>query len=138
LIGWHDRVLREAFSEHGGEEVRHTGDGFFITFERASDAVHCAVAIQRRLAAHRHEHGFAPWVRIGLHTAEAHRHGSDYSGHGVHVAARVAAIAERESILASRAVLDAAGPLDLPLSEPRSVELKGVEGPVEVRALAWD
>ena len=32
-------------------------------------------------------------VRIGLHTADANRLGGDYSGNGVHVAARVAALA---------------------------------------------
>ena len=37
--------------------------------------------------------GFALSVRIGLHTAEANRRGADYSGKGVHVAARVAALA---------------------------------------------
>ena len=41
------------------------------------------------------QHGFAPSVRIGLHTAEASRRGTDYSGKGVHVAARVAALAGR-------------------------------------------
>ena len=138
LIAWHDRLLREAFTEHNGVEVRHTGDGFFVTFDVAADAVNCAVAIQRRLKAHRREHGFAPLVRIGLHSAEASPHGSDYAGHGVHIAARVAAQAQGEELVASSATLDAAGPLDLPLSEPRLVKLKGVAEPVEIRSVAWE
>jgi class 3 adenylate cyclase len=32
LPAWHDRVLRATFGENGGEEVRHTGDGFFCGF----------------------------------------------------------------------------------------------------------
>jgi class 3 adenylate cyclase len=32
LIRWHDRTLRALFAEHGGEEVDHTGDGFFVAF----------------------------------------------------------------------------------------------------------
>ena len=75
LLRWHDRELRSAFANHRGEEVNHTGDGFFVAFERASDGIECAVDIQRRLARHRREHGFAPRVRIGLHTAEATREG---------------------------------------------------------------
>ena len=71
LLGWHDRELRSAFASHRGEEVHHTGDGFFVAFEAPSDGLDCAVDIQRRLARHRHEHGFAPTVRIGMHTAEA-------------------------------------------------------------------
>ena len=76
-----------------GEEVAHTGDGFFVAFQRAADGIECAVDIQRRLARHRREHGFAPWVRIGLHAAEATRERRNYIGGGVHVAARVGAAA---------------------------------------------
>lgn len=138
MIAWHDRVLREAFAEHHGVEVRHTGDGFFVTFDDAADAIRCAVGIQRRLKTHRREHGFAPLVRIGLHTAEASPHGTDYAGHGVHVASRVAAEAQGEEVVVSSGALDAAGPLDVRLSEPRSVALKGVAGLVEVRSVLWE
>ena len=59
LLRWHDRELRSAFAQHMGEEVAHTGDGFFVAFERPRDGIECAVDIQRRLARHRREHGFA-------------------------------------------------------------------------------
>ncbi len=29
LIRWHDQTLRSLFARHGGEEIDHTGDGFF-------------------------------------------------------------------------------------------------------------
>lgn len=137
LLGWHDRELRISFARHRGEEVKQTGDGFFVAFEQAVDAIDCAVDIQRRLARHRREHGFAPWVRIGLHAAEATRQGADYSGRGVHVAARVGAAAEREEILVSEAVLAVSGPIRFPLSESRPLQLKGVKEPVTVRAVDW-
>ena len=60
LLDWHDRELRSAVAQHGGDEVNHTGDGFFVAFERATDAIDCAVDIERRLVRHRREHGFAP------------------------------------------------------------------------------
>ena len=101
VLRWHDRELRSAFSEHGGEEVDHTGDGFFVAFARSADAIEAAVDIQRRLVRHRKEHGFAPSVRIGLHTAEATRKGRNYTGQGVHVAARVGAAAGKDEILVS-------------------------------------
>jgi class 3 adenylate cyclase len=34
----HRRVLREAFSRHGGVEVDTQGDAFFVAFARAGDA----------------------------------------------------------------------------------------------------
>lgn len=137
LLRWHDRALRSTFAKHRGQEVRHTGDGFFVAFDEASDAVEAAVAIQRRLAAQRHEHGFAPWIRIGLHTAKATPQGSDYSGQGVHLAARVGDIGEREQIVVSTDVLKEAGAIRFPVSEPRSVTLKGIEGPVDVHTIDW-
>ncbi len=137
LLDWHDRELRAAFAGHGGQEVAHTGDGFFVAFEEASAGIDCAVDIQRRLARHRHEHGFAPWVRIGLHTSQATRRGRNWSGAGVHLAARVGAAASSEEILATRATLDAAAATPYPRSEPRSVKLKGIRTPVDVLAIDW-
>ena len=137
VLGWHDRALRAAFVENRGDEVSHTGDGFFVAFERAADGIACAVDIQRRLARHRREHGFAPFVRIGLHTAEATRRGRNYAGGGVHVAARIGAAATKDEILVSQTVRHAAGPARFGLSEPRSISLKGVREPVEVRAVDW-
>jgi class 3 adenylate cyclase len=137
LLKWHDRELRSAFASHRGEEVNHTGDGFFVAFERADDAIDCGVDIQRRLARHRHEHGFAPTVRIGLHTAEATREGTDYRGRGVHVAARIGAAAGSEEILVSSGTLGATSSSRYGLSEPRPLTLKGVVEPVEVRSVDW-
>jgi class 3 adenylate cyclase len=137
LLGWHDREMRAAFAEHRGEVVNHTGDGFFAAFERATDALECAIDIQRRLVRHRREQGFAPSVRIGLHRAEATRRGRDYGGRGVHIAARVGAAADRDEILATAAVLQDVSSATIALSEPRELTLKGVREPVEVRAVNW-
>jgi class 3 adenylate cyclase len=137
LLRWHDRELKRAFEDHRGELVDHTGDGFFVAFDRAADAIDCAVDIQRRLARHRRDHGFAPWVRIGLHAAEATRRGTTYSGKGVHVAARIGAAAAREEILISDTVVEQAGNVDIQVSAPRSLSLKGVPEPVAVRSVDW-
>ncbi|HEX2152942.1 MAG TPA: adenylate/guanylate cyclase domain-containing protein [Acidimicrobiia bacterium] len=137
LLRWHDRTLRTVFADNDGEEVKHTGDGFFVAFDEARAAVECAVAIQRRLEAHRREHGFAPWVRIGIHSAEAFEQQGDYSGHGVHVAARIGALGDRDDIVVSADVVEAVGPDSFPMSGPRSVNLKGVPQPMEVRNVDW-
>jgi class 3 adenylate cyclase len=137
LLQWHDRELRSAFASYRGEEVNSTGDGFFVAFEAATDGLECAVDIQRRLARHRREHGFAPAVRIGLHTTEADRRLGDYQGRGVHVAARVGAAATGPEILLSSATVSAIGATRFGLSEPRELILKGVAEPVEVRSVSW-
>ena len=97
----HDDMLRALVAGGGGEVVNSTGDGFFVAFDGAREGIDCAIAIQRALRDHRANVGFAPPVRIGLHSAAANRRGTDYSGKGVHVAARVAALAEGGEILAT-------------------------------------
>jgi class 3 adenylate cyclase len=70
--------------------------------------------VQRALAEQRRTHGFAPAVRIGVHSAVAARRGSDCSGKEVHVAARIAALARGGEILASAATTALAGPQPTP------------------------
>lgn len=137
LLRWHDKELRSVFASHRGEEVSHTGDGFFVTFERPAEAVDAAVSIQRRLAEHRREHGFALTVRIGLHHVEVTRDGNDYRGQGVHAASRVGAVAGGEEIVISAAALAALGDSTFSVSEPRTVELKGIREPIVVHLVDW-
>jgi len=137
LLRWHDKELRSVFASHRGEEVSHTGDGFFVAFDRTVDAVDAAVSVQRRLAEHRRKNGFAPTVRIGMDHVEVTREGTDYRGQGVHAAARVGAVAGGEEIVISAAALEAAEDLRFPVSEPRTVELKGIKEPVEVYLVEW-
>jgi len=136
LVRWHDQTLRSLFVAHGGEEIDHAGDGFFIAFLEPTAAVECAVAVQRTLFEHRHAHGFSPQVRVGLHMAAAARRGAGYRGKGVHEAARISALAEGGEILASAKTL-AETTLRFPASAPRSAELKGVSEPVELIAIDW-
>ena len=132
LLRWHDEILRSLFKAHRGEEVDHAGDGFFVAFGDAATAMTCAQAIQRALQVHRREHGFAPRVRIGLHSGAARRTAESYKGRGVHQAARIAALAEPDEILASVTTL--AGP---PAAGARSVRLKGINEPVMVAPVDW-
>lgn len=135
LLGWHDDTLRRLIADGAGQIVNSTGDGFFVTFESARHAVGCAVAIQRALRDHRESVGFAPPIRVGLHVADANRHGNDFSGIGVHVAARVGALGDAGEILATIETLTEAG--IAPGADPRPVSVKGVSTPVSVVSVAW-
>ena len=136
LIRWHDDTLRAVVAEHGGEEIKRTGDGFFLAFVDSAAAIACAIAIQRRLAQQREAQGFALSVRIGIHGAEAQQSGLDYIGAGVNRAARIAAAAGGAEILVSAETLAA---IQYPVSEAgrRSLALKGTSGQTEVVAVEW-
>ena len=136
LVRWHNDALASLVVGQGGEIVRTTGDGIFATFEDPESAIACAMAIQRTLEEHRREQGFSPKVRIGLHRAEATKEGTDWSGKGVHAAARIGALAEGDEILVSSATAEAAGG-SVAVSDPRTVSLKGLFEPVEVVAVQW-
>jgi class 3 adenylate cyclase len=135
LLHWHDETLRSLVASYGGQEVNRIGDGFFVAFDGPKAAADCARAIQQALARHRQEHGFSPQVRIGIHEAEATRKGSDYQGKGVHMAARIGALAAGGEILASRSAAAHLG--RLALSSLRTVKLKGLSEPVEVISIDW-
>lgn len=133
LLGWHDRRLRELIEEAGGEVIKHTGDGYFAAFLSVTAALEAATAIQRALDEHE---PFAPDVRIGVHSGGAfHRADDDYAGQGVHMAARVGALAGAGEILVSVESLD--GGSRFRLKERRAETLKGFEEPVELAAVDW-
>lgn len=136
VIRMHDRTLRAAIAEQGGEEVKATGDGFFLAFAGVDQAIQAAVDIQKRLADQRRAQGFAVSVRIGLHGAQANRVGLDYTGSGVNQAARIGAAADGGEILVSASTLATAG---LPFRERarRTAKLKGLSEPVEVVSIDW-
>jgi class 3 adenylate cyclase len=133
MLSWHDQTLRSLFVAHQGEEVVYTGDGFFVGFDSPEAAVDCAIAIQRTLSEHRQKHGFAPQVRIGVHASDATQVGRNFTGKGVHEAARIAALAAGGEILASK---QTAG-TNAQVSEPRTVNLKGISEPVEIVSVNW-
>jgi class 3 adenylate cyclase len=134
ILRWHDETLRSLFVAHQGEEVTATGDGFFVGFDSPEAALACAIAIQRRLADQRRQHGFAPQVRIGVHASGATQIGRNFAGLGVHEAARIAALAAGGEIVASR---DTAAGTRFPASESRAVTLRGTTDPIEVVTIDW-
>jgi class 3 adenylate cyclase len=136
LLRWHDEKLRRLFAAHEGEEIVHTGDGFFVAFAGAVPAFECAIAVQRELAEHRRAHGFSPQVRIGLHAGEAVKVGGNYTGKGVNQAARIGALAEGGEILASSQTA-ALPEKAFEVSEPRTVTLKGIGEPIDLVTVAW-
>jgi class 3 adenylate cyclase len=132
LLKWHDTRLRELIEGAGGEVIKQTGDGYFAAFPSPAAALDAAVAIQRSLD----DEPIAPDVRIGVHSGTAfHTEDDDYTGQGVHMAARIGALAGGSEILVSTASLD--GATRFGLSDSRPEMLKGFSEPVEVAAVDW-
>ena len=99
LLVAHEAAVRRELDRFGGREVKTIGDAFLVAFEGApSRAVRCAQAMVAELAP------LGLTVRIGLHTGECEVIGDDVGGMAVHIAARVAGLAEPGEVLASGTV----------------------------------
>jgi class 3 adenylate cyclase len=94
----HDRCCRRALARYDGEYVKSTGDGIMALFNSPSDALHCAKELQRELAHNELS------VRIGLHTGEVELREQDIGGIAVHLAARVQAQAEPDTIFVTEVI----------------------------------
>jgi class 3 adenylate cyclase len=133
---WHDKTLRSLFATHGGIENDHAGDGFFVVFPTSAAAVNCAIDIQKTLRRHRAETGFAPEVRIGIHSAEVTETDKSHTGLEVHKSARISALAGGGEILASAEVARELSSA-FHFSEPRQVSFKGFADSCEIVTLPW-
>jgi DNA-binding SARP family transcriptional activator/class 3 adenylate cyclase len=106
VLAEHRRLVRAAIAAHGGREVDTQGDAFFAVFGSATQAVLCAVEIQRALAGHDWPAGARVRVRIGVHTGQAVPAEGGYTGLAVHRAARICAAARGGQVLVSQATRD--------------------------------
>src|SRR5918911_3882691 len=96
-------VVRAIVAAHDGHLVDVQGDGCFVVFPRAVDALHVALAIQRALVEESWPDDRVPRTRIGLHTGAPHLNDAGYVGLDVHRAARIAAAGHGGQILLSQA-----------------------------------
>lgn len=128
-------LVRKAAADNHGTEVDWAGDGVFLAFARAGDAVAAAAQIQRALSDEPWPDEEAHRLRIGIHTGEPELGPEGYVGMDVVVAARLCASAHGEQIVVTRGTRDMAGAQPLtgatfrPLGHHR---LKDVPSPVQV------
>jgi class 3 adenylate cyclase len=120
LLEQHDQVIREELARHRGREIKTLGDGFLATFDGPARAVQCASAIIKPMRVLGLE------VRCGVHTGEIEMKGDDIGGIAVHIAARIAALAEGGQVLVSRTVRDVVAGSNLRLVERGAHTLKGL------------
>jgi predicted ATPase/class 3 adenylate cyclase len=107
-------LVRDAAAAHDGHEVDWAGDGVFLSFSRARDAVAAAAQIQRSLAEEPWPDDAAHRLRIGVHTGEPELGDEGYVGMDVVIASRICGSAHGEQIVVSRATRDVAGDEPLP------------------------
>jgi class 3 adenylate cyclase len=122
LLERHREIVRAELARWRGREVVTTGDGFLATFDGPARAIRCARAILDAVEPLDVE------LRIGLHTGEIELMGDDVGGIGVHIGARVGALAAPGEVLVSRTVVDLVAGSGIDFDERGEHELRGVPG----------
>jgi class 3 adenylate cyclase len=120
VISEFDRVMGAVVADFDGRMIKTTGDGSLATFDGPARAVRCAVAMG--LAAR----ALTLQIRAGVHTGEVEFLEHDLAGIGVHIGARVAAMAEADQVLVTRTVRDLVVGSRIEFDDLGSKVLKGV------------
>jgi hemerythrin-like metal-binding protein len=99
---WH-QIVKPAVVARAGRVVKNTGDGFIAEFALTTDAVHCAMVIQKAVSQNESTITLCRplKLRMGIHVCHVVPFGTDIFGHGVNVAARLQAEAPPGTICIS-------------------------------------
>jgi class 3 adenylate cyclase len=142
LLEIHDKIIRDAISKFRGREVKHTGDGFLVAFVSASNAINCAVEIQRMFKDYNSQAPDKPLnVRIGLNAGQPIERGGDLFGMVVNLASRFCDHAIPGQILSTGIIfqlLDKEKNLQQRFSERDKSYFKGFPHAIQVYEIKWD
>jgi class 3 adenylate cyclase len=142
----HERITRETLRTHGGEELKAMGDGFMASFSSVTQAMDCAIALQR---------AFAGWnsdregtggdaterelldVRVGLDAGEPIEEDGDLFGSTVIMASRICAQAAGGEILIAEPLRHLLSGKSYVYADRGETMLKGFEDAVRLYEVRW-
>ena len=128
LLKKNRQVQKPLIEKHSGKWLKEMGDGVLASFSTVSDAVYCALAIQK---ACQKEPDLK--LRIGLHQGEVIVEDGDVFGDGVNIASRLEPLAPAGSIYASESVYrNIQNKKSIVASFIREEALKNVKHPVKI------
>ena len=122
LVERHHAKVRELFAGFDGREVDCAGDGFFATFDTATNAIRCGDAIRSSVGSLGLE------VRAGMHTGECERVDGMVRGIAVHTAARLVGFARPGEVLVTATVRDVVAGSGIRFEERGARALRGIPG----------
>jgi adenylate cyclase len=137
----HLNSFAEAIRSHRGRIVNTAGDAVLAEFPTASDALNCAMAVQRAFRANDQGHAETERLqfRIGVNLGEVIVDNDNIYGDGVNVASRLEGLAEPGGICVSQAVHAAVGrKLDLAYQDMGRQRVKNIAEPVHAYQVLLD
>ena len=137
VLDEHDAIVRLALGDHGGREVKHTGDGIMASFNSVASAVESAIQAHRAVA-ERNRRAEVPFdLRVGISAGEPVTKEGDLFGAAVQLAARLCDSSDPGQITVSVAVRELCIGKRLQFGEGRSITLKGFPEPTHCYDVLW-
>jgi len=127
-----EQLFDPAVAANSGRIVKLIGDGTLVEFGSVVDAVKCALAIQRAIAA---DAAAGPRItlRIGINLGDVIIEGDDIYGDGVNVAARLEPLAEPGGVCVASIVNESIGNrVDVAFRDAGDVQVKNIDRPIRV------
>ncbi len=123
-----NEMLEPAVREQSGQIIKRMGDGWFIEFSNATDAVSFATNVQTALTGNE-----TIQLRIGIHIGDVTVQDDDIYGSGVNIAARLEALAEPGQVLISDAAYSSLDEVSAaPFGGGQTHNLKNISRPIQV------
>jgi class 3 adenylate cyclase len=104
----HDALVRQCLLNHDGTEVKHTGDGFFLSFPIPHDAAQFAIELLNRMKEHEWPVSLGELkARVGIHYGAVRHYGDDVRGAAVSLTSRICEAGHGMQVIVSTEVVEA-------------------------------
>jgi class 3 adenylate cyclase/pimeloyl-ACP methyl ester carboxylesterase len=133
----HERITRATLKQYGGTEIKTDGDSFMVSFASVTQAIDCAIALQRAFGAHTASVPEPLHVRVGLNAGEPIEEDGDLFGSTVILASRIAAQAGAGEILIPEPLRHLLSGKSYVYADRGVTTLKGFEDPVRLYEVRW-
>ncbi len=139
VVRAHNRVVRDALTQFGGREIKHTGDGIMASFPTTSNSVEAASVMQTNVVVHNKSNPDLPLhIKIGINAGEPIAEDNDLFGTTVQLAARIVDKAKTEQIFVSEIVRGICAGKDLEFVNRGFYAMKGFENELTLYEVIWN
>lgn len=128
-----DRLSLPLFEKYGGQVIKKVGDSFIVSFESATDSLHCAIEMQNRFWEYNEHNPELPiMIKIALNAGEVLIRDRDIYGEAVNVLSRVEKLTLPGEIFFTHPVFLAMNKNEIPYIYLGRKNVKGISHPIEI------
>jgi class 3 adenylate cyclase len=137
IVRKHNQIVKDAFEQHDGRVVKHTGDGAMGSFTSVAASVKAAILVHDMLNEWNESAAEPFQIRIGISAGEPIAEGDDLFGSVVNLASRLCTWVPSGGIAVSAAVRELCLGKKFSFIEHGPVALRGFSEEIPVYKVAW-